>query len=89
MSRTGEISLPIHALSASVSRRLDHGRITIIAAVGTATEWGDVASVILGVIGGGTQNMQIGRASASLLPNAVEVVGFDPQPEPPARAGLR
>jgi hypothetical protein len=80
----GEVSMPMHTFNAVVIERSGYGRLSISAAIDTATDIGDFASLVLGTVGGGKQIVQIGSETASLLPNAVEVVGFNPQPEPPA-----
>ncbi len=79
-----QLSLPIQAFTAVVTERSGTTRVSITAAVDSATDIGDMASMMLGAIGGGRQIVQVGDASASLLPNVVNVFGFDPQPEPPA-----
>ncbi len=83
----GEVGLPIQAFTAVVTERRGSARLSITAAIDGNTEAGDLTAVILGTIGGGKQTVSIGRASAARLPSGIEVFGFDPQPEPPARGG--
>jgi hypothetical protein len=83
----GQITMPIDSFSAVLAERSGVARLSISTAISTATEIGDLSSLVLGTVGGGRQSVKIGPAQASLLPNSVEVVGFDPQPEPPANPG--
>ena len=77
------ISLPVYAFSTVMTQRRDYGRLSMSAAIGVDDRTGDLTSVILAVIGGAEQEVAIGSESASLLPNDISVLGFNPQPEPP------
>jgi hypothetical protein len=79
----GQLELPIYALSATLTEWAGYARLTITAAIGTGSVVGDLTNTLLGSLGGASQQVQIGSESGSLYPNAIEVLGFNPQPEPP------
>ena len=84
VDRIGPVELRIHAFTATLTQtRGGFARLSINAAIGGTTAVGDLSSSILGSLGGASQTVRIGSASASLLPNSIEVLGFNPQPEPP------
>lgn len=80
----GEVTaLPIFAFSAVLTNVRGYGRLALSAAVGVETPGGDLSSLLLSRFGGAEQSVVIGEESASLLPNDLTVLGFNPQPEPP------
>jgi hypothetical protein len=80
----GEVNvLPVFAFSAVLTEVRGYGRLAVSAAVGVESRAGDLSSVLLSTFGGAEQSVVIGEDSASLLPNDLTVLGFNPQPEPP------
>ena len=76
-------ALPIYAFSAVLTDARGYGRLAISAAMGFESPAGDLSSVVLSKFGGAEQSVAIGEDSASLLPNDLTLLGFNPQPEPP------
>ena len=80
-----EEQLRLRAFNASIVRRRGYARLEISAAIVSR----GIGTDILGALGGAAMQVAVdGQQSNVVLPTGIEVVGFNPQPEPPPASAL-